>query len=306
MLDNIEVQRSSSGAFDISAWLDPEGLKRKNIETWFNAWVERAQKEGPISTGKPVQLTPLLAKYLLERNPKNRSLHSKIKRYVRDIKDGKFSVNGTTIVISKEGWLNDGQNRCHAVIEADIAVQIFCVFGVTRESRGTLDIGKNRTPADILTFDGVQEGTSAAAVGSLIYQYCERGLISTRQEHRPTEAQLRALFRDDDNERIHSSLRFVGRKGLKALGGRAVLAFCHFILRSVDREDADYFIEKVITGEGLSPGHPALKCRERLLYGSRLTVNEKAELILRAWNFFREGHTPRHLQIVGRLPDLRG
>jgi hypothetical protein len=274
-------------------------------DAWLNHHLERAQE-----AGEPFAvlgwLSPSLAELLLTRNAGNRALSkTKLASYVRDIKDGNFDVNGETIIISADGLLNDGQHRCRAVVLAGKAIRTFFVFGVSRDTGATVDQGKGRTVGDILSFDGVEDGNAAAAVGSLIYQHLDGGTISRNQDQKPTRQQLRDFFEKDDNDRIQASIKFVGKKGLTALGGRAVIAFAHHTFKTTNNPKADYFIDKLITGEELKAGDPIYVCRQRLLNSRRLTVNEKAELIFRAWNAFLEGRPVKGIVILGTLPIVR-
>lgn len=91
---------------------------------------------------------------------------------------------------------------------------------------------------------------------------------------------------------IAQSLHRVERKGSDAVGGRAVLAFCHWTFTRVSgvRADADSFMESLIYGSNLDIGSPILYVRNRLMAErGRLKPNEKAELIFRAWNAERRG-----------------
>lgn len=90
-----------------------------------------------------VLLTPDLAAWLLDGNlDGNRRLSSReVDRIANDITEGRWKANGDTIKVNESGKLIDGQHRCHAVIQADIAVPTMIVFGVSddRDTMATID-----------------------------------------------------------------------------------------------------------------------------------------------------------------------
>lgn len=104
----------------------------------------------------------------------------------------------------------------------------------------------------------------------------------------------------DDNPTIINSLTEVKRKGSDALGGRSMLAFCHWIFSLASSSaDASSFIASLAAGINLSGRSPILYARNRLMADRRLTPGERAELIFRAWNADRRGETPKTLPVLG-------
>lgn len=123
----------------------------------FDSWLARARSEVFSVT---TMMTPRLAQRLLDNNPGNRHVVAStrgtrsVAAYAAMMARGEWALNGSTIVVADNGELNDGQHRCHAVIQAGVAVPMQIVFGVDRASRSTLDQGIGRSPGDILAMAG--------------------------------------------------------------------------------------------------------------------------------------------------------
>lgn len=270
---------------------------------WLDEQVKQSQSGIVTNT---IELTPALARVLLSRNPDNRKLsESFVENYTRDIENGAWSFNGEPIIVSREGWLNDGQHRCAAVVAANKSIDVVFVVGAPRESRLTLDQGRNRMTADYLSMNGHADATTLAATGGFVWQYLRAGQILRHRKYRPTKGEILALI--DATPSIATSLEAVMRKGSDTAGGRSTLVFCHWaIARAAGQEAATNFTTSLIVGANLLARDPILYARNRLAADrTRLTPNEKAELIFRAWNAHRRRETPKTLPILnGALPVL--
>ena len=113
----------------------------------------RSLIKNPPQNSRVVQLSPELAKYVLEQlNIGNRSQKPKqIAKYAADMKNDDWSLTGVPIVFGSHGYLLDGQNRLAACVRADVPFTTHAVFGVEPDSFVHFDIGKNRTGADVFT-----------------------------------------------------------------------------------------------------------------------------------------------------------
>jgi hypothetical protein len=227
-----------------------------------------------------------------------------IDRYVTDIKNGSWDLNGESIKISVAGFLNDGQHRCHAVVLAGIPIKTLIIFGCERESRLTLDQGAIRSTGDYLGMDGVESSNVAAAAARLVCEYRNGGKLSLNRSARPTKAQVIEAFRS--NPGLSDSIRFAGKNGVGVIGGKSLIAFCHYILSEIDPAVASNFILKLIVGDELSTKDPIFLCRKRLLADKRLLQSEKVELIFRAWNAHRRNRFISKIEICGTLPKIGG
>lgn len=264
---------------------------------WLDEEVKKARKG---VTTQVVELTPALARVLLERNPDNRRLNANVlDTYVRDMQNGAWRFNGEPLIVSADGKLNDGQHRCTAVVEADVSMPAVLIIGVARDSRETLDQGRTRTASDYLSMNGHINTNNLAATASFIWQYRTRGLLSGNTRDRPTKSEVLNLV--SDHPGILDSVHVVQSVHAAAFGGKSLLAFCHWTFwQASARSDADDFIQALLRGDGLLSRDPVLYVRNRLIAErGRSRANDKAELIFRAWNARRKGETPRTMMIVG-------
>jgi hypothetical protein len=100
-------------------------------------------------------LSPSESKELLVFNTKNRTINRRAVEEIKaDIRDGRWRVNGDTIVfaIDSDGneFLSDGQTRLTAIAEGTISVPVIIVRNVAADSTDLLDQQRNRAVRDIL------------------------------------------------------------------------------------------------------------------------------------------------------------
>lgn len=114
-----------------------------------------------------VEMTPDYAAELLDLNTNNRNANLvSVERIARYIRDGMFYFNGASVVVSNTGVLLDGQHRLMAIVKTGMTAPILLVEGVQEEALKSIDQGKPRSTADILTLDGVGI-KNVTAVGSI-------------------------------------------------------------------------------------------------------------------------------------------
>lgn len=256
------------------------------------------------SKGKPitrvVQLTPVLAAALLERNPANRKLSELlVETYSYEIAGGRWVFNGEPVIVSGDGLLNDGQHRCEAVVRSGRGIEVILVVGVSRTSRTTLDQGRARTASDYLSMEGHINSAVLAAVANYAWQYSNRGMLATGGSSRATKSEIMQFV--VDNPALERSIGMFTTAIGRRLGGHSFIAFCHFAISNAGkREDVDSFFVAMMEGASLRPGHPILYARNRIITmaGAR-DHNPKAELVFRSWNAFRRGESVSRMQLSG-------
>lgn len=274
----------------------------KTAEDVAKAWVDEKvalSRHGIIV--ERIELDPTIAKVLLENNPANRRISPQaVESYARDMSNGAWADNGEPIIISNDGMLNDGQHRCEAVVLSGVSIPATVVIGPTRESRLTVDQGKMRLISDYLSMEGHVDGAALGAAANYAWQHLNHGCISLSSHMRPTKSEIFAFV--ESHPDIKNSLKAFPSKGSDGVGGRAMLAFCHWTFKNASGAvtDADLFISCLISGSNLVPRSPILYARNRLMQGrGRLKPSEKAEIIFRAWNASRRGEKVASLPIKG-------
>jgi hypothetical protein len=106
----------------------------------------------------PRMITPKIALRILETyNLKNRPpRQQQIRRYMAAMATSGWKFNGATIVFTDNSRLGDGQNRLWACVRSEQAFATHIVFGIPDDSFDTIDAGKARDHADVLTLLGAE------------------------------------------------------------------------------------------------------------------------------------------------------
>jgi hypothetical protein len=243
-----------------------------------------------------VKLTPQLAELLMMRNFDNRPISpDQLRKLVKDIREDRFELNGETVILAKDGCLNDGQHRCMAVLETGTAVQVLMAFGVPRKARHTIGQGLKRSLGHYVHMQGGAYANQVAATAILLTQYKREKTISSKAALKPTTVESFAVIQD--NPRLVESVEFV-KSGSRLVSSIPTMAFAHFVFREIDEAQANVFIAQVMDGSGLSKTDPAYVCRERLMREKQMrywTPARACECLFKCWNAFVTG------QKMGRI-----
>jgi hypothetical protein len=254
-----------------------------------------------------------LAKELLSRNPENRNIsQSLVSSICSDIQAGRFTFNGEPIIVSKEGLLNDGQHRCLAVTLTAMPIRVLIVFGVSRESRTTVDQGRNRYASDFLHMKGITQARQRASVAVLLINYEKYGhlnLVSSMASNRSPFTRADVVSRASTDDKLESCINEVsGQKRIGPFGGvEAVLIFSHYLFRNISHDDALDFLDKLKTGSNLEPNHPILALRNLDFRRHLKKQQVKAEALFRTWNAVRENRPLTRISLSvtkDKLPTL--
>lgn len=271
---------------------------------WFNNRVKMGSKS--VHT-EQATLTPALADVLIEHNAGNRPIRiAKLAQYVDDIASNRWEFNGETIIISREGLMNNGQHRSLAVQETQIGIPVLFVFGVERDSRKTVDTGANRGPHDQLSADGFTQPTTMAAVARFVLSYENnegKGFANLNRISGPD-----VYERAKDDAVVDAAAQYPYKFGNKAkrLAPPSVIGFCYYEFLKADQQAAKDFLEQVITGVNISADSAAYVTREKLMDLSGLHREQKIELLFRGFNAFRKNKPIKGgtIKVKWELPQL--
>jgi hypothetical protein len=275
--------------------------------SWFAERVEKGKVEPFVEI---VAITPEVAKRMLELNDGNRPLNERLLAEISaDIEAGRWALNGETIIISKEGLLNDGQHRLEAVIRTQTTIQSAVMFGVEREARMTVDMGRQRTAGNFLAMTGATHSNHAAAIAKLLILF-EKGKYSPSNGAAkdklgtPTKQEIRRYYQIH-RKRIIAAIDALAHEKFTRTVGLTPLAAAYVILTKLNLEEAAVFFARVLDGTSLKPHDSILWLRARFVaeQKKRLNPHEKLELILRHWNRWRSGSkVSRHITREGVYP----
>lgn len=276
--------------------------RRQPDLSWFSERVKRSQ-EKPFS--EIATITPAIAKSLLDRNDANRKLNEKlVSKIADDIRSGRWELNGETVIVSKDGYLNDGQHRLNAVVLAEKEIETLIFFGATRDSRYTVDVGAVRTTGDFLGMEGVKYGTFVAAAARLHWAH-RRHLYSYGAEISPTKQCVRAEYWSKAKS-FDRAVESVYSKFAMMVGFSALVC-AYVILHDINATRAIEFFDKLVSGENLKRGDAILALRARMLETreERMKAYQKLEMILRYWNAWRfDKPVGRAISLQGQYPKI--
>lgn len=270
-------------------------------------WLSECMKRGTREIFAEIRvITPEIAERLLEVNKKNRHISDYLVRQIaNDIIKGQWQLNGETVIVSREGLLNDGQNRLTAIILAGKPAESFMVFGVAHATRTTVDMGRQRTTGNFLHMEGVHYSNEVAATIKLLTSY-KRGIYASGGSFNIGKQDILTLYHVHAALYDSTMIRFMNDRYATQVG-KVPLATAYLILRNIDRVRSETFFEKLLTGAHLPGDSPILFLRQRLLEAKveRRRAWEKLELILRYWLAYANNvELRRHIEIRGEFPKL--
>ena len=162
------------------------------------------------------------------------------------------------------------------------------MFGVSRESRLTVDMGAARSAGDFLGMSGVKYKNEAAAVARLYYGF--RNDIYHIDSAAMTKQMVCEEYRKHSKKIDKAIDTVVGTSFTKMAGVSSVGAFA-VVIMELNPEQSAFFLSRMFDGTHLKRGDPILKLRNHFmeLQGKRLKPAQKLELLLRYWNAWRQG-----------------
>lgn len=234
-----------------------------------------------------IEVTPKLAELWLRTKNRNRSIHlpvlAKIKRA---LEQGRWEINGETIIFDGEGRLIEGQHRLQAVIDTGIALWSLVVHGIDQERFKTMGQGSKRTAGDILGILGEKNGRNLAAALRWVWRYNNGQMLNPHP-----------LITDDelaetiyDHREIILSIPY-GTKPPRLVAPGLVTAL-HYLCSKRDKALANHFFWSLATGENLDTGNPILVLRnffiKRVEKRQVIRDERKAPMVILAWNVLRK------------------
>jgi hypothetical protein len=243
-----------------------------------------------------VEITPDDARQILEGNTKNRPLaKTVIERYARDMKNNSWKMNGETIKISSDGRVIDGQHRLCAIIKSGKAITSMVTYDLDFDVFDTVDCGQKRSAGHVFAIKGEKNYTNLACATRLYARY-KRNEID-KPDNTLTTADIEKTLAD--NPGLRESVEIAAKHYTKVMS-LSHAAACHYIFSQLNKDDADIFIVKLLTGIGINASDPVHRLRSRLidnsLSKSKLPVAYIIALTFKAWNFFRDGKPVKSLR----------
>lgn len=232
-------------------------------------------------------ITPVLAKEWLSNNPNNRKLSKQVvSDYAHAIRSGDWSLNGESIKISVGGQLLDGQHRLSAVVRSGESIQSVVISGLPDEVISTVDVGKKRTTADILSMGDVRYAPQVSGTITILHNIHNKFSFQSRVSTVDAKRYLEL------NPTVEDSVAFtMVNKG--SLKWRPQFAASHFLFAQKNKEAADRFFTRLCTGIGLSENEGVYRLREKLILEDhakkKTTRADIMAWFIKSWNAERAG-----------------
>lgn len=246
-------------------------------------------------------ITPAKAQVWLEKNEVNRPVSQGHVQFLADqITRGLWQLNGEAIVFSRTGQLLDGQHRLWAVVESNQPITSLVVYDAEEETRFTIDIGHKRTSGNALAMIGTANANRAASIIRAVF------VLAYQSEGKKISPQQCVVFSKKYDTSIQSAVAAIN--GLPSLIPARWIGAVHFIASQYLTAGAlaDKFAEVFKTGTPSYAGDPAHAARELFVRvatkSTSLRVNDQINVILRAWDAFKDGSVRRtqvrHVDII--------
>jgi hypothetical protein len=236
------------------------------------------------------KIGPIQASLYLETNESNRAINKRIlNMYAKEIMEGNWKLNGQPIIFGKSGRLLDGQHRLLAILDAGEDVLCLVVRGVDDDTFDTLDAGKKRNAADILSIEKVENSRNVASAARLLVKYDSNSSMTNNDVVPNAEINRKYM---SERERLDNAAKIAGSIGYLCMNSS--VGFCYVLFDRIDHTACEYFFEKLSSGEGMNATNPILRLRETLIRRkgqekSTKRSDEFAALIIKAWNAWRKG-----------------
>lgn len=257
-------------------------------EKWLAECLKRMRVKGMFA--EFVVITPAMATALLARNPDNRSIvASGVAEWAGTLARGDWKMNGESVVVADTGELNDGQHRLTAVVQTGISLPTLIVFGVTRDSRKTVDTGKKRTSGHVLGMSGVPQAALMAAALKVVINIEKAASINT---HRTAQEIERAYREHPDLALYLTEAPKAARFYRQSIG---LFVALHYMMAKKSPAKATEFFGMLASNVFPSTEHAAARLAQRLVGDlgakAKLPIRDVAALTIKAWNAHRKGRT---------------
>lgn len=249
-------------------------------------------------------ITPEVAKEYLNKNTSNRKINKDIiEQYVNAMRSSQWIPNGDTIKFSNNDKLMDGQHRLSAIISSGKSYNMVVIRGLPEEVFKTIDTGKKRNRSDVLHIAGFSNVAALAGALRLLFLFEKikfKNIYPSlfRGGYVSNEDILNIATKTPDMGKtvttIYSEYKYVGR-----LMGTCPAICLFYIFSKKDPKLAREYYSGLQNGINLSEDSVIRNVREKLisnlLSNKKLDVGNKISLVIRSWNFLRQGVREKRL-----------
>ena len=277
-------------------------------------------------TSTIMTITPEMASEILSTT--NLDIQRKVRRaavtfLARQMKEGKWDLNGDAIRFDVNRDNIDGGHRLNACVEAQTPFTTVVVFNLPSKVIETIDTQRQtRSLANIMDimFNNVQYVTAAASLVEFLLNFKSGRYYSAAKTDTSGSSVSKALsisekirFFEENSETLpkfiidNMSLYTNGDKLLKP----KVFLGLKYICDGIDPLKSNTFFSKLATGVGVEDGCPSSFIRTRLIAAKTsndkklyLSDIEKMGLVIKGFQYFRLGKKQKSFQIPKTIDGL--
>ena len=243
-----------------------------------------------------LDITPEMAEQWLEKNTHNRKKSDRlIDVYAEAMANDEWVLNGEPIIFDKTDRLQSGQHRLWAVVQSGVTIRSVVIWGAEPNYIYSLDSGRKRRTTDALTLRGEKDVANLATALVWLWRY-NHGVMDKGVS--PTTTHLMKLL--DETPEIRDYVRHANRikRNLPISAGLVAALLWQFA--QLNKDDMEFFAEKLSTGEELSNDSPIYLLR-RWLIRTKLESRKPSQamvaaIIVKGWNAWREHAQVRNLR----------
>lgn len=244
--------------------------------------------------------------------PKNRKFRPSVaKTYAAEMREGTFRFDGAPVRLDADGNSLDGQHRLAAIIESGEPQWMLIVDGLPAVTQRTMDTNRGRNFADVLHMEDETNPEQLAATTRSMFHFEQTGKPDThgRSPVRVTNTNQFACL--ERNPGLRDSLARASRSA-RVLRRHNRQAIYHYLFTQVDPDEADAFMDQVVTGKGFPDDSQIEVLRRRLIREQEMAgfhgVSARTEgiLVIKAWNAWMTGVPITKLQVGGSFPKIYG
>ena len=240
-----------------------------------------------------VRVTPEIAQHWMTFNTSNREVtQAKLEQFQHEMERGEWKTQGDTIRFAY-GKLLDGQHRLMSLALSGVTLPMLVVHGLDPETQANMDTGRGRTPRDVLSIEGLDKWASST-LGSAIHTIIayESGL-SLYSARKFLNREVRNYYLEHKSA-IEATVQFTKALPRKhPIVPHARVMALHYIFAKIDRDAANQFFTRLMTGELVAKLSPIFHLRTRLLADlmdkKTRSSFEQLAFIVKTWNSVRRG-----------------
>jgi hypothetical protein len=248
-------------------------------------------------TSRVERVTPETAKRLLERVVSSGKLdQASVQAFERDMRDGRWTLNGAPIVLSADGQVLDGRTRLSACIRSGTFFDTLIVQGVDIAAFETIDSVRKRTLADVLSMREELHGRALGAALKILWTYGAGGTPGAGKATTPTTL-LGVL---EEHPGIRDSIK-PALRAMPLLPHGCGIAL-HYLASAVDPNRASQFLAQIQDPITDAANDPVGRLREVLVatrgQGGARKQTYVLAVAIKAWNAFAAGKTIKVLRFA--------